>query len=210
MDLRAVIRIWMLFLVIAVGCAHVPTGGGIRLPEAVDFAAYDGKLAFRIVPADDSIRVEDGAGDVMVVLRLRGESLAIEDVRGRLVGVVVPPADERRGFRVLSPDARYVLFELRVEPDGDLRVVDARDALVYEAKRRVYGFKVLDRNGEVESRIRLGANKISVRDASGVTFLSTRDPLPPESVVALSLEDLRFEYAAGLSMALVHWTLPAS
>ena len=209
MDLRAV-RIWILFLVAAVACAHGPAGGGTRLPEAIDFAAYDGELAFRIQPTGDSIRVEDGAGNVIVVLRLRKQSLAIEDARGRLVGVVLPPSEGRRGYRLLSPNSERTLFELRSESDGDFKIIDTRDALVYEVKRRDYGFKVLDRNGEVESRIRLGTNKISVRNASGVTFLSTRDPFPLESVAALSLEDLRFEYAAGLSIALVHWTLPGN
>ncbi len=71
-----------------------------------------------------------------------------------------------------------------IEADGDLRVVDARDALVYEGKRRDYGFKVLDRNGEVEPRIRFEEHKISVRGPSGATFLSTRDPLPPEAPVS--------------------------
>ena len=120
--------------------------------------------------------------------------------------MVVPPSDESPGYRVLRPDPPVTLYELRSEPDGDLKLVDADGEVVYKLKWREYGVKVVRRDGEVESRIRVGSDKIAVRDASGDTFLSTRAPISREAVAAISLEQLRFEYAAGLAVAIAHWT----
>lgn len=209
MVVRVPLRIAAVFLVVALACAHGPKGGGLGLPGAVDFETHDRRLAFRLKPTDDGLRVEDGAGDLLAAVRMREGSLAIEDAQSRLLGFVRPPSDQDRAFLVLAPDGRRVLFELHIEPDGDLKVFDGNDELVCQAKRRAYGFKLLNRDGEVESRIRLGSNKISVHDASGVTFLFTRDPLSLESVAMIMLDEVRFEHAVGLAVAMTYWRLKA-
>jgi len=192
-------------LVVASACAHTPQAGGIRISRPVRFQTHDGREAFRIEPTGGGIRVENSAGKVLVGLRLIEDTLAIEDPRGQLVARVLPPSQERRGYHVVSANRREEFYSLRSEPDGDLIVFDADAARLYEAKRRDYGFKVVDRDGRVESKIRVRAEKISLRDPSGITFLMTRDPFPPFSAAALSFEDLPFEYAVGLSIALAHW-----
>lgn len=192
-------------LAMALACAHVPDGGGIELAGAVDFAMHDDRLAFRLEPTRGGVRVENGEGALLAALHLEGVGLAIEDASGHPLGTVVPPSGGSRGFRILAPDAETTLVELRREPDGDLKLFDSREELLGKAKRRDYGFKVVDRDGDVESRIRITPGKISVRDGSGVTFLSCRDRLPADAAAALFFERLRFEYAAGLSVALAHW-----
>ena len=195
----------VLCLAVASACAHTPQAGGIRISDRVHFQGHDGKDVIRIEPTRAGIRVEDGTGKVLVGLRLLEENLAIEDPRGELVALVLPPSSDRRGYSVVSADRSEEICALRSEPDGDLTVYDSEATRLYEAKRRDYGFKVLDREGRTESKVRVRAEKISLRDPSGVTFLTTRDPFPPSSVAALAFEGLRFEYALGLSIALAHW-----
>jgi hypothetical protein len=192
------------------GCAQSPTrSSDIRWPGRVDFDAYDGQLAFRVESFSEGVRVEDRSGAVLLVLRLQGEILAISSPLGKPLGTVVPVENTGRRFRILSVDDRALLFELHIEPDGDLEVVDANGKLVTEAKRRDYGFKILDANGDRVSSIRLRAKKILFRDPTGTTFLSTRDPISPESAAALAFENLRFGYASALSVAIAHWAQPA-
>jgi hypothetical protein len=115
----------------------------------VEFEAPDGRIAFAFESRRDGIRLQDGGGKLLAVLRLEDESLTIEDARGHPVGVVVPPGEGSRGFRVLRPDQGTPLYEFRSEPDGDLKLIDANDELVYKLKRRDYGFKVVKRDGGV-------------------------------------------------------------
>ena len=204
------LRLPSLLLATALGCAHAPEGEGIRLSGAIAFEDHDGQLAFRIEPAGEAIRVEDAGGKALAVLRLRRDGLAIADAAGQLAGVVLPPSGEGRELRIVSPGERSVLFALRYEPDGDLRVVDAAERLVCEAKRRDYGFKVVDSEGRLETKVRIRPDKVSLRNSAGVTFLSTRDAIPPASAAALAFESLRFELAAGLSVALAHWGVGAN
>jgi hypothetical protein len=177
----------------------------VRWAQRVDFKAADGRLAFRLEPSEKGVRVEDGAGDILFVLRLQEEALAIEDSLGQPIGVVVPPKKGKGRYRVLSSDGKTLLFELRLEPDGDLEVVDVDGKVINEAKQRDYGFKVFDERGEFLTKIRLTETKISLRDPSGTTYLSTRARVPAKSVAAIALEGLKFEYATALGVAIAHW-----
>ena len=198
-----------LWLLASWSCASLPTEssehGPINWPERVDFEAIDGQLAFRLEPFAEGVRVEDGSDHVLLVLRLSEGTLTISSPRGKPLGVVLPIGKEGRRFRVLSPGDRAFVVELHIERDGDLEVIDVDDKIINEAKRRDYGFKILDANGERVSSVRLRENKILLRNPSGTTFLSTRDQLSAESAAAIAFESLRFEHATALSVAIAHW-----
>jgi hypothetical protein len=114
-----------LCLAAACACAHAPEGGGIEIPGSVRFQRHDGKDAFRIEPTRAGIRVEDASGRALAALRLLEDGLVISDPRGQRVAIVLSPLAERRDYHVVSPDRREVLYELHLEPDGDLSVYDA-------------------------------------------------------------------------------------
>jgi len=201
-----VICLGLWLLITSSSCVSSSTQhSAIGWPGRVDFEAFDGRLAFRVETFAEGVRVEDGSGRALLVLRLRDEHLEISSPLEKPLGFVIPIENTGRRFRVLSAGDRAVLFELHIEPDGDLEVVDENGKLVTEAKRRDYGFKILDANGNRVSTIRLRAKKILMRDQTGTTFLSTRDPLSPESAAALAFEALKFEYATALSVAIAHW-----
>lgn len=203
--------LWFLFA--ASSCASFltasPAGRRIGWAGRVDFESVDGGLAFRVEPSPEGVRVEDGSGNVLLVIRLRDGTLAIENSLGKPLGVVLPPANGDRRFRIMSSDDQAFLFELHLERDGDLELVDENGEIINEAKRRDYGFKISDANGDLVSKVRITEDKISLRDASGTTYLSTRDRLSAESVAAIALEGLKFEYATALSVAIAHWAHPA-
>ncbi len=212
-SVRATICICLWLLVTGSGCALFqtasPTGGQIRWAGRVDFDALDGRLAFRLEPSANGVRVKDGAGAVLLSLRLRDETLVIDNSLGKPIGVVVPPEQAGGRYRILSSDDRALLFELRLEPDGDLEIIDENGKVINEAKRRGYGFKVVDESGEMSSKIRISENKISLSDASSTTYLSTRDPMPAVSAAAIAFEGLKFQYAVAFAVAIAHWAQPA-
>lgn len=155
----------------------------------------------------DSVVVEDGHRTRLASLRWTPDGIEVEDRNGRHRGRVVKVGT--RTFRVLAVSGA-TLFELTTEPDGDMKLSDADARRIYEIKRRDYGYKLLDAHGEVAARVRSRLGKLSVRDANGVPFLSTRDPIPLRSLVALVLEQIPLEYAAGLAVAIMRDAAEAS
>jgi len=186
-------------------CVNGGNNGTLRLKNDITFEAVDGQAVLRITPDGDAVHIEDGAGTELLRLVLEPGRITILNAEKKPIGAVLPPTAEGRGYRVVTDDEAPPIFELRPEPDGDFRVLDGNAALVYRAKLRDYGFKIVDRDGKVRSRVRSKNTKTSLRDRSGVTFMTTRDALSAASAAALALEDLRFAYAVALSVAMVQW-----
>ncbi len=159
-----------------------------------------GDRAFVLVTNGDVVVVEDGHNKRLASLRWEPAGVTIADGSGRDRGRVVTV--EAGTYRVLTTSGS-TLFELSYEPDGDMKLTDGDGRSLYEIKRRDYGYKLLDASGGVAARVRSRSGKLSVRDANGTTFLSTRDPIPLQSLVALMLEEIPLEYAAGLAVALM-------
>jgi len=192
-------------LALAVGCANGSAQNVLRLQNDIVFEAVDGQAVLRITRDGEDVRVLDGAGVELLRLVLEGDRIAILNAGGSRIGEVRAPSLDGAGYRVVADGESAPVFELRPEPDGDFKVIDRGRATVYQAKLRDYGFKIVDGDGEVRSRVRSKGTKTSLRDRSGVTFMTTRDALSTASAAALALEDLRFAYAVALSVALVQW-----
>ena len=123
---------------------------------------------------------------------------------GNSLGSIHPPTEETPAFRIMN-GGDAPAYWLRAEPDGDFELQDANRERLYEIKRRNYGFKIVRADGTVESRVRSLGGRTSIRDAEGLTYLKTRDHLPPAATAALSLEQLPFALATGLAVAIVQW-----
>ena len=183
-------------------------GGALADARRVDFLAADGKVGIRIDPRDGLVRVEGRRGTALATVRGEGDRLAVADANGRTVYYVERPGSEERRLHVRSAADERVVYELKLDPDGDLKVRDESGRRISAAKRRDYGYKVVSGDGETVARVRARSGKISVRDPSGATYLSTRASIPPDAVALLILEALPIEAAAGLGVALAFWSPP--
>jgi hypothetical protein len=202
--IRALLCLFAL-AVTAAACATLPAAGGLSLRHDVGFEGADSTTAFELRPNATAIDVESATNQLLARLTLDGARLRVENGEGELRGFVVPPATGSRSYHVIQADGSTQLFEFSREPDGDLNLKDAAGAYVYKIKLRDNGYKVEDMAGATETRIRAREGKISLRNASDETVLSTRDPFSAEAAAAISLEKVPFEFAAGLAVAVSHW-----
>ena len=195
--------VWTTIIVAFAACTLACAGNPLRLPsEATRYVldGPDGERALVLRLKSDVVVVEDGHYKQLAILRWAQDGVTVEDGNGRNRGRVVKI--DAGKYRVVASSGS-TLFELTSEPDGDIKLIDGDARRVYVIKRRNYGYKLLDAHGVVAARIRSRQGKLSVRDANGVTFLSTRDPIPLKSLVALMLEQIPLEYAAGLAVAIM-------
>lgn len=204
MDVRFLICVSAVVIASALACAHVEGAEVVRLASRVEFRDATGEVSFRLEPDAGDVRIEDADGLPLVVLGVEAGGLSISDGRRRRLGLV-QPLEQRVGFRVLAHEGGNTVLELRVEPDGDLSLLSREGVRLYQVKRRDYGFKVVGAEGQLRSKVRARSTKTSLRSGSGETYLWTRDSISAAAVAALALDDVRFDYAAALCVAIVHW-----
>ena len=177
--------------------------GGIQLDHPINFDGQDGTRALKLVPGKEQVKLQDGNGELLARFELVDGRLQVNRAPPELTGFVVPAAGG--GFHMLEPNESRVLYRLSREPDGDLRLETGSGNLLYKMKRRDYGFKTVDADGRVESRVRVRESKISRRDATGATTLSTSDVIAPAAFACFTLRELPIEHQAALALGIIHW-----
>lgn len=218
---RVEIRIATIFLLLnlvlialwGMACAHVSSSGGLRLDTRVEFRDVAGRRAFRITPDGEGLRVDGGDGELLCALRLRDGRIVVLDGDARATGAVVRAVDAmhpgRARFTLLSLPDEAPSLEVSVQPDGDFELVGSDGRTVGKLKKRSYGFKIVDAEGALRTKVRQQSGRTTLKDADGTTYLSTRDPVAPEVAAALALEDISFPDALALSVALAQWPAPS-
>lgn len=180
--------------------------GEIRLDHPIKFDGPDGARSLKILPRPGMVKLEDGEDRLLARFKLVGERLEVERGEPReLLGFVARPPDGSPGIHILAPEQGKVRYRVLREPDGDVRLENGAGTLLYKLKKRDYGFKTVDARDRVQSRLRQRSSKVSVRDATGETTLSTDDPVSPAAAAFLTLGSLPVESRVALLLGVVHW-----
>lgn len=198
-------RFWRLqvcLLAFVVGCAP----GGVRLEHDIEFEGTDGSRLFQLEPDREKVELEDAQGRDVADFRYRGSEIAFEDANGRPLEVL---STSDNGLLMRDRDTRKILYRFQPEPDGDYDLEDATGQSVYRVKWRNYGFKVIDGLGK-ELKVRLKRGKISVRDRSGKTILSSRDLTSPLAASCFCFSSLPLEMQAAMCLGVLYWGLDAA
>lgn len=182
-------------------------GGSQRTLSPIRFESGIDRMAFEFRPAKDSVLVIDREGRLIVRIEIEtGRLLIAESPESAVIAISPLPAGKHRGYRMTDESKGSLRSELRIEKDGDLRLLQPDDTVAYRLKRRAYGFKLVDGEGEAILRVRLsGDGKLSIRDANNLTYLKTRDPIPVEAAALLAIPGLSFAEATGFAVAAWIW-----
>jgi hypothetical protein len=203
--LRSCATVLVLGAMAWVGCMAGP-GSTSPLSE-VRFESGIDRVAFEFSPSRDGVDVV--GRDRRLLLRIEFDDdrvVIIDPTAGEVAAVTRLPTGAHRGYRLADANDVALRSEIRIEADGDLEVRDSNEAVLYKLKRRDYGFKIVDGNGESIARVRRSSGgKLSVRDESHLTYLQTRDPIPVEAVALIALPGLSFAEATGLAVAAWIW-----
>ncbi len=159
----------------------------------------------KLVPRRERVKLEDANGELLARFTLDAGRLRIERVPHELAGFVVPAGEGGRGLQILDARGGKLIYQLVREPDGDLKLEDGNRKLLYKMKLRDYGFKTVDAGGAVQSRVRVKPGKVSLRDATGRTTLSTEEEIAPAAAACFTLGDLPLVYQTGLALGIIHW-----
>jgi hypothetical protein len=199
-DTLRLFRVVLIVVVAIVGCA----AGGIQLDHEIELDGPDGKKVWKLEPDQEKVELEDAYAQDLYKFRYRHGAITFEDSTGRQVEILPSPGSTS-DLHLRDRDTEKLLYSLQREPDGDYRLEDGDETVVYRLKQRDYGFKIVDpRDRELKVRSRPG--KISIRER-GRTKLSTRDPISPLAASCFCFEALPIELRAGLALGVLHWKL---
>lgn len=203
------IRTWVGALgAIALSCANVPAqplGGGIRLAYSIEFDGADGNDLVQLEPRPTAVTLLDPSRNPLARFRMQDGYLVGTSTSSAPAVFVSPAESGDRGLRILDAMGGNVLYRLRSELDGDVRLEDAKQKTLYEIKLRDYGLKVERSDGEVQAKVRISEAKISVRDPEGKTVFTTRDPVPASIAACLTMNEIPLTFRVGLALGILHW-----
>ncbi len=172
-------------------------------PTRAIFEAANGKTALRFDVDDGTLQLRGAEGELLAVVRRDADRLLVSGPAPGRQWIIERTAERR--LAVSRPEAEIPSYSLRVDPDGDLKVAGEDGERLAVAKHRDYGYKIVSGDGAMLGKLRSRSGKHSLRDDSGLTYLSTHAPIPSASVALLSLEALPLDVAAGLAAAVAIW-----
>ncbi|MCA9139813.1 MAG: hypothetical protein KDB00_23735 [Planctomycetales bacterium] len=155
------------------------------LKEKIKFKTDDGKTAFSIKPQDDGAKLVDADEQEIARFNVDGNKLKIKDPNDVVLGYIV--ASDGR-YKVKNAQQDVELWELQRQDDGDWKLKDGQETLIYKIKARDYGFEIEDAKDVSRFKAKLKDGKTSLRDASEKTVYSTHDTLPTIAVACLGCE----------------------
>ncbi|NEP17114.1 MAG: hypothetical protein F6J97_09430 [Leptolyngbya sp. SIO4C1] len=168
--------------------------------EQLRFKREDGSEAFSIKFKPDGAKLVDGRDQELARFNLdENQKLKIKGPNEEVLGYVVA----KDGYwKLENADQTKELFILRRREDGDYKLEDGNDTQLYRIKVRDYGYEIETPQKESLYKVRVNDGKVSLRNASGETVISTKSPIAPIAVASFGLDALSPEQQAALAFAI--------
>jgi len=178
-----------------------PPGSGL-LFEKAELETPQGETAMEFVVKGDEVNLYDGQQVKIASYRVGADEITFTAELLRVTGTVQRGAE---GFTVETRRASPLV--LTGEPDGDLLLY--RDgSLLFELKKRDYGYKIVDPANTDLGRVRKSPNRIKVRDAKRQDVRVTKAPISTAAVACWLLPGIEPHEAAAFTLAITMWGMP--
>lgn len=162
-----------------------PNAKQTGLTEKIKIKKANGDTAFSLKPQDDGAKLVDAQEQELARFNLKGSKLKIKDPADKVLGYVIASGGN---YKIEDAEQKVELWKLQRQSDGDWKLEDGKDQLIYKIKKRDYGFEIEDGAEASLFKVKLKDGKTSLRDASEETVLSTKDKLPTISMTCLGLD----------------------
>ena len=162
------------------------TGKG-GLSGKIKFKTGNGDTVFSLKPQDDGAKLVDADEHELARFNLSGSKLKVKDPDDVILGYVIASAGK---YKIENASQDVELWKLQRQDDGDWKLEDGQDHLIYKIKKREYGFEIEDATDNSLFKVKLKDGKTSLRDPSEQTVFSTKDQVPTIAVTCLGFETI--------------------
>ena len=166
--------------------------------DKVKFKQGDTEL-FAIKHKDDGAKLVDASGAELARFKLdEAGKVKIKDAADVVLGYIV---SQPGAWKVENSDQTQELYIFRRQDDGDYKLEDGADTQIYRIKVREYGYEIETPDKQSLYKVKQKDSKISLRDATDQTVLSTKDAVIPVAIAPFGFDVLTQEQQAALSFA---------
>ncbi|MBW4488464.1 MAG: hypothetical protein KME12_11805 [Trichocoleus desertorum ATA4-8-CV12] len=168
--------------------------------ESIKFKQEDGAEAFVLRFMPDGAKLVNGKNQELVRLNVDGQQkIKIKNATDQVLGYVVPENDY---WKLKNSDQSQELYVVRRQNDGDYKLETGTNQLVYRIKVRDYGFEIETPQKQSLYKVKVKEGKVSLRNASDQTVLSTKSNLAPIAIAPFGFDKLSQEQQVALAYAL--------
>jgi len=156
--------------------------------EKIKFKTGEGETAFSWKRQADGAKLVDADENEICRYNRDGKKLKIKGPDDAVLAYVVVSDDQ---YKVKSADQQSDLWELQKQEDGDWKLKDGSDNLIYMVKSRPYGFEIEDGNEKSLAKVKLKEGKWSLRDPAEKTLYYTKDQASAIAMSCLGFEAVK-------------------
>lgn len=174
-------------------------GGDIDWGDSkVKFKDGADQTKFSLKAKPDGAKLVDGAEAELARYTTSAGKVKVKDPADVVLGYIVR-ANGR--YKVEDPTQKVEQYKFLPQADGDWKLEDGADKLIYKVKKRDYGWEVEDPSEKSLYKIKVKDGKTSIRDAGDQTVLATKETIQSLAAACLAfdaIEDLRIRAALAM------------
>ena len=154
----------------------------------IKFKTGVGETAFSWKPQTDGAKLVDANENEISRYNRDGKKIKIKGPNDVVLAYVVGAGD---AYKVKSADQKIELWKFQKQADGDWKLKDGNEKLIYMVKSRPYGFEIEDGNERSLAKIKLKDGKLSLRDPAEKTLYYTKDKASAIAMCCLGFEAVK-------------------
>ena len=144
------------------------------LADKIKFKGSNGETAFSVKPEPDGAKLVDEKEKEIARFNLKDTKLKIKDADDVVLAYVIASNGK---YKIENAEQSVELWKLQAQADGDWKLEDGNQKLIYKIKKRDYGYEIEDDNEASLFKAKLKDGKTSLRNSSDSTVLYTKDPV---------------------------------
>ncbi len=158
----------------------------------------DEKFSLKLKPNGAKL-VDNSDNELARLTTDNNQKIKIKDAADQVLGYVVT---QENYWKVENAEQTEELYILRRQKDGDYKLEEGNDSPVYRIKVRDYGYEIETPDKTSLYKVKLKAGKLSLRNATGDTVLSTKSPMSTIAIASFGFDVLTPPQQAALAYAL--------
>jgi len=166
----------------------------------VKFKDGNSKTVYSIKFRADGAKLVDDEERELARYNYSKGKVKIKDADDNVLGYIVGDAKK---LKVEDASQEITFFKMQSQDDGDWKLEDRQDKLVYRIKKRDYGYELETPDKKRFRKVKSDQGKISLRDPNEKTIYSTKDDIKPLAVACLGCEmvqDIRIRFGMLVAM----------
>lgn len=165
--------------------AESKSPAGRLLQGKIEFKDVNGDTAFSLKPTEEGATLVDARELELARFVADASKLRVRNTTDQVLGHIIASNGK---YKVENTTQDVELWKFQRQEDGDWKLEDGQERLIYKIKKRDYGFEIEDGLANSLAKIRKKDGKTLMQNAFGKTVFSTRDQISTIAFACLSFD----------------------